>query len=56
MASSNSPAVNVGELIRSGVVLEAREAVAIVHEVCRQTDTFRSGVIAAPDALWIDGS
>jgi Tol biopolymer transport system component len=43
-------------MIRRGIVFEAREAVAIVHEVCRQMGTFPSGVIGDPDALWVDAN
>jgi YD repeat-containing protein len=47
--------VNVGELIRAGVVLQPREVVALVHEMCGQAAIAPSDSVpvARADDLWI---
>ena len=49
MNLTNPSLLNIGELIQSGVVLRTREAVALVHEFCRQVDasSSRAGSFAA---------
>src|SRR5687767_14010598 len=48
--SANPSGHNIGELLRSGVILTTREALALTHEVCRDTSaTFPQ----SPDDLWI---
>jgi len=51
MTVPDSGAVNVGELIRKGIVLQTREVVALTYEACRHANSAPGGASAWPRAL-----